>query len=121
MIECYSKPPQKFFVKVIDIKIERGITSSVGQANARTIKEIQMAKKVTQKFIRNFLRTIPDAVDLDELYSNNAGTERGINEVRETLYVSRGLYGINGFIQRGMETGKFYICASRSSAMFYYL
>lgn len=78
-------------------------------------------KKVTQKFIREFLRTIPDAIDLDDRYRNNAGTERGISETRETLYISRGLYGINGFIQRGMETGKFYVCASRSSAMFYYL
>lgn len=80
-----------------------------------------MATKVTQKFIRNFLRNIPDAVDLDEKYRNNAGLERGISEVRETLYVSHGLYGLNGFIQRGMETGTFYVCTNRSSAMFYYL
>lgn len=80
-----------------------------------------MATKVTQKFIRNFLRTIPDAIDLDEMYRNNAGTERGIIEARETLYVSHGIYGLNGFIQRGMESGKFYVCSNRSSALFYYL
>lgn len=80
-----------------------------------------MSTKVTQKFIKQFLKDNPDAVDLDARYRNNAGTERGIHEVRETLYISRGLYGINGFIQRGMESGKFYICTTRSSAMFYYL
>lgn len=79
-----------------------------------------MAKKVTQKFIREFLRTIPDAIDLDARYRNKDGSDLRI-EARETLYVSRGLYGLNGFIQRGMESGKFYVCASRSSAMFYYL
>lgn len=79
-----------------------------------------MAKKVTQKFIREFLRTIPDAVDLDDRYRTKDGSDLGL-EARETLYVSRGIYGLNGFIQRGMETGKFYVCASRSSAMFYYL
>lgn len=93
----------------------------MGKQPPDIVKEIQMSTKVTQKFIRNFLRSIPDAIDLDELYRNNAGTNRGVSEVRETLYVSRGIYGLNGFIQRGMETGKFYVCASRSSAMFYYL
>ena len=77
--------------------------------------------KVTQKFIKQFLKDNPDAIDLDEKYRNNAGIERGISEARETLYISRGIYGLNGFIQRGMESGKFYVCSSRSSAMFYYL
>lgn len=80
-----------------------------------------MATKVTQKFIKNFLRDNPDAIDLDARYRNNAGTERGISEVRETLYIAHGIYGLNGFIQRGMESGKYYVCTSRSSAMFYYL
>lgn len=80
-----------------------------------------MAKKVTQKFIREFLRTIPDAIDLDDRYRNNDGLSKDIHELRETLYVSRGIYGLNGFIQRGMESGKFYVCSNRSSALFYYL
>lgn len=80
-----------------------------------------MSTKVTQKFIKTFLRDNPDAVDLDAKYRNNDGLSKDIHELRDTLYISRGLYGLNGFIQRGRDTGKFYVCASRSSAMFYYL
>lgn len=80
-----------------------------------------MATKVTQKFIKTFLRDNPDAVDLDEKYRTSEGNAKEISELRNTLYISRGLYGINGFIQRGMETGKYYVCTARSSAMFYYL
>lgn len=80
-----------------------------------------MSTKVTQKFIKQFLKDNPDAVDLDELYRLAEGNAKEISELRNTLYISHGLYGINGFIQKGMESGKFYVCTSRSSAMFYYL
>lgn len=80
-----------------------------------------MATKVTQKFIRNFLMTNPDAVNLDDHYRNNDGLSKEIHELRDTIAVSHGIYGLNGFIQRGRDTGTYYVCASRSSAMFYYL
>lgn len=78
---------------------------------------------VTKKFIREFIRdNAAVCVDLDEVYRHNKDDHAWhFNELRDTLFISHGTYGTTGFIQRGRDSGTFYVCLTRGAAMFYYL
>ena len=70
-------------------------------------------KKTTQKHIRSFVSQ-GVAVDI----TNQVG-KLGEPYTKEAF--SKGVYGCNGLLLRGLLTGQYYAVCSRSSNLFYYL
>ena len=75
--------------------------------------------KTTQKMIRSYLadRYIT-AVDCTrwtvEEFNSHLKTEGGFDEIAR----SHGIYGTNGLVMKGRQTGTYYVVPSRSSALF---
>ena len=77
-----------------------------------------MSMKVTQKEIRNYLHETSKAVDCTHM--NNDDYRKIIEEEGwlEEIAYSCGVYGYNGAFFIGHNTGKYYIIADRSTALY---
>lgn len=68
-------------------------------------------EQTTLKELRRLVR-IGDAEEITEC--------KQITESVKQISYSSGVYGVNGALLRGMETGKLYAIIGRVSALFYY-
>lgn len=71
-------------------------------------------KKVTQKYIKDYIRN-GMAIDI-----TNSSDLDVIQEPYEKEAYSVGVYGINGGLLRGLNTGNFYAIVGRSTILFRY-
>lgn len=73
--------------------------------------------KITQKMIRNYLNeknSIDCTMMTDDVYRAISRNEGGFREIAR----SHGVYGGNGIVCQGRNTGIYYVVTKRSSAFF---
>lgn len=70
-------------------------------------------RKYTQKELRELVR-------LGMAENINARDPHSITEPLEKMGYSSGVYGINGGLLQGKETGNYYAITARNSSLFYF-
>ena len=78
-----------------------------------------MEVKVTKKTIREFVKN-GEATDITKISFNDASKLRADEGWLDTEFYSMGVYGCNGCVLKGHNTGNRYAITDRTQALFFF-
>ena len=79
-----------------------------------------MEVKVTRKTIREFVNN-GEATDITSISFDDANKLRADEGWLDTEFYSMGVYGCNGCVLRGHNTGNRYAITNRTQALFFFI
>lgn len=78
-----------------------------------------MEVKVTKKTIKEFVKN-GEATDITKISFNDASKLRADEGWLDTEFYSMGVYGCNGCVLKGHNTGNRYVITDRTQALFFF-